>query len=372
MNNPRSIFLVGTRWFGVLGPCKLLIRELVRQGFDVYVFGQKDLHYQQFDSFQVRLVELNVRRSYYSFLFDILDIVKLRYYLGKARPLAVHSFNPKPSLLCYFSLIGRRGTRFFIGVTGLGNTFIKAKRLEPFIARIIGKAANRADHVFFQNPDDRDLFVNKLKTDLDKTRLFRSPGVDTDRFRMKAKFSTGGKLKVLLVARLIWQKGVDDFFAAYSKVLERGLTDYYDFSLVGEIDEQHPDKLMQSDVDAIADSGINWIPWSDRVEEIIAQNDLLLFMSKREGGPRAILEAAAVGLPTIGSNCIGVRELILDSETGFVVNSGDIDAILEKLEMYRNNRDMLAQHGRNARSQIAEIFSLENATRAQLEMYDCI
>ncbi len=233
MNKNKSVFLVGTRWFGVLGPCKLLIDELISRGFSVYVFGQEDAHYQQFEHGKVNLVKLNVRRSYYSFIFDILDICKLGYFIYKLQPDAIHSFNPKPSLICFFSLFGHARKKFFIGVTGLGNTFIRAKRLEPLIAKIISFAANRANFLFFQNPDDRQLFVEKLKVKPDKTRLFRSPGVDTDRFILKDLYPTGGKLKIILVARLIWQKGVDDFLAAYELIKQGENSEDYQFTLVG-------------------------------------------------------------------------------------------------------------------------------------------
>lgn len=370
MDKLKPVFLIGTRWFGVLGPCKFLIDELKSRGHEVYVFGQKDLHYKQFDHTKVNLVELNVKRRYSSFVFDFLDIIKIMYYIAKLGPVSIHSFNPKPSLLCYFSLLGRKKINFFIGVTGLGNTFIKAKKLEPFISRVISLAASRANFVFFQNTDDRALFINKLKVDEAKTKLFFSPGVDTERFLPKQEYNFQEKTRVLLVARLLWQKGVDDFLNTYKKLVDKDLIKYYEFTLVGEIDEHHPDKLNDSDIEEIVDVGINWIRWTDSVEDIYKENDVLLFMSKREGGPRAILEASAIGLPTIGSNCIGVKELIEDQQTGFLVNSGDIDSIVEKLELYRNNKDMIVEHGKAARVLIAEKLSLRNATKAQLEMYE--
>lgn len=368
--NEKAAFLVGTRWFGVLGPCKLLIDELVERGYKVYVFGRKDEHYHQFDTGQATLVKLNVKRSYFSFFSDVLDMVKLFSCLKSKSPEYVHSFNPKPSLLCYFPLLIARAPKYFIGVTGLGNTFIKAKRLEGFIRIVMRMALRRASYVFFQNDDDVNLFVNELGADRSKVLKFTSPGVDINRFKMRANYKVDEKLKVLLVARLLWQKGVDDFVNAYKKLRDEGLDKYYSFTLVGERDEEHPDKLLDDDVREIVDLGIEWISWTDSIETFYTANDVLLFMSKREGGPRAILEASSTGMPTIGSNCIGVRELIIDGQTGFRVESGAIDEIVGKLEYYRANPDKIADHGRTARKLIAEEFSLNNATNAQLRMYD--
>ncbi|MCP4463772.1 MAG: glycosyltransferase family 4 protein, partial [Planctomycetaceae bacterium] len=210
-HNKRSAFLVGTRWFGVLGPCKLLINELTDRGYQVYVFGREDSHYHQFDMGKAVLVKLKVKRSYFSFFSDFTDIVKILYYAISKSPAFVHSFNPKPSLLCFFSLLLVRRPRFFIGVTGLGNTFIKAKRLEKPIRRVMKLALSRASFVFFQNDDDVRLFVNELGADPSKVLKFTSPGVDVERFRLRQSFETGSVIKVLLVARLLWQKGVGDF-----------------------------------------------------------------------------------------------------------------------------------------------------------------
>ncbi|MBT6047966.1 MAG: glycosyltransferase [Candidatus Scalindua sp.] len=366
----KVAFLVGTQWFGVLGPCKFLINELVERGYKVYVFGRKDEHYQQFNLGQATMVKLKVKRNYFSFFSDFMDMVKLYSFIRSKSPEFVHSFNPKPSLLCYFPLLFARAPKFFIGVTGLGNTFIKAKRLEGFIRVVFRIALRRASFVFFQNDDDVNLFVNELGLERKKVLKFTSPGVDIQRFKMRDGYKMSGKLKVLLVARLLWQKGVGDFVNVYKKLKEVGLDRYYIFTLVGEQDNEHPDKLLDDDVREIEEIGIEWVPWTDLIEKYYADNDVLLFMSKREGGPRAILEASSTGMPTIGSNCIGVRELIFDGETGYRVETGAIDDIIEKLEYYRANPSLIADHGRAARKMIAEEFSLDNATKAQLQMYD--
>lgn len=368
--NEKAAFLVGTRWFGVLGPCKMLINELVERGYKVYVFGREDEHYHQFDTGRATLVKLNVKRSYFSFFSDFLDMVKLLTFMLTKSPEYVHSFNPKPSLLCYFPLLFARAPKFFIGVTGLGNTFIKAKRLEGGIRVVMRMALRRASFVFFQNDDDVNLFVNELGVEHAKVLKFTSPGVDIHRFKMRESYAVGEKLRVLLVARLLWQKGVDDFMNAYKKLRDTGLDKYYSFTLVGERDNEHPDKLMDNDVREIVGLGIEWVPWTDSIETFYAANDVLLFMSKREGGPRAILEASSTGMPTVGSNCIGVRELIVNGVTGFRVESGAIDDIVERLEYYRANPDIIKEHGMSARKLIAEEYSLEKATKAQLRMYD--
>ena len=94
-------FLIGTRWFGVLGPCRLMIDRLVEDGFEVYVFGQKDQHFHRYDSGKVTLVPIFMARRYFSPLRDFLDVMKLIAYVLWLRPERIHSFNPKPALLSF-------------------------------------------------------------------------------------------------------------------------------------------------------------------------------------------------------------------------------------------------------------------------------
>ena len=77
----KTHFLIGTRWFGVLGPCQILIDQLVDDGYDVFVFGQSDDHFERYDKGNARLVRLYMARSYISPIRDILDVIKLMAFI---------------------------------------------------------------------------------------------------------------------------------------------------------------------------------------------------------------------------------------------------------------------------------------------------
>ena len=372
MNTHKKIvFLVGTRIYGILGPCKLLIPSLREKGYEVHLFGRLDDHFPTIYADNCVIHSLNVKRSYSSFFFDLLDILKLIFYIKKLKPKHIHSFNPKPQLICFFAALFQPSLRYYIGVTGLGNTFIKARSAKFFIKFFMHFSLMRAKYVFFQNEYDQSLFQKQLGLKTSKSMLFRSPGVDLSIFQYTPpeKNYQGSKLRILFVGRLIWQKGVDDFINVYKSINSSEFAPDFEFTLVGSIDEEHPDRLDHSDIDFIRQSNINWIEWTDNINSIYKSSHVLLFMSDREGGPRAILEASAVGRPTIGCNSPGVNQLIIDSQTGFLIEKGDIQKIIQILFKYRDEMDLINSHGKNARRLIAEPLSLENATSAQLKMY---
>ncbi len=361
-------FLIGTRWFGVLGPCRLMIDALVADGYRVFVFGQRDDHFQRYDEGKAELVRINMVRSYISPLRDLLDIAKLILYILWYRPENIHSFNPKPALLSFAAVLVSPRTRFFIGVTGLGNTFIRAKALEPLITRALRWACTRADGVFFQNNDDVALFEEKELVEPEKAHLFIGPGVDLEVFTPKKSFESD-TVTVSCTARLIWQKGIREYIEAARSVLAKGYN--VRFQLFGEIDRDHPDCVEPAFIDqAVADGTITYIPWTDDIARELRRSDIFVLHSYREGAPRAILEASASCLPTIGSDAIGVRELVRDQVTGLLTPLHDVAALADAMERLISDPAMRHRMGQAARRMIAEPLSLRAATDAQLKMYE--
>lgn len=343
-------------------------------GYEVHVFANKDPHYLDLYESNAVLHKIFMRRSYNSFIHDFLDIIFLAVNILIYRPKHIHSFNPKPQLLAFFSSLISPNLRYYIGVTGLGNTFIKAKYSRFFVKFFMSLSLKRASYVFFQNTYDMELFSNELSMPLSKAKLFKSPGVDLDKFSYVPYPSTTfsskqKKFNILFVGRLLWQKGVDDFFSLYKLVESKQLLSTFSFTLVGGIDKEHPDRLLDKDIEYLESSNINWIKWTSAIERYYSECDVLVFMSDREGGPRAILESSAIGRPTIGCNAPGVNQLISEGHTGFLINKGDINTLFDKIMFYYKNPDIKILHGTNARKIIAEPLSLEKATLKQLEMY---
>lgn len=372
----RSVFLVGTRWFGVLGPCKEIIENLVSEGLNVYIFGQRDSHYHRYFQDNCTLIELRMRRSYFSPGADFLDVMKIRGYMRRVRPCAVHSFNPKPSLIGYAALLGFKKTEFFVGVTGLGNTFIRAPKLERYIVSALRMVCGRARFVFFQNPDDVAMFKEKRIVDDKKVMMFTGPGVDLQVFRPddRSNSQTAEKkiIRVGCTARLIWQKGIREYLACAGTILaDPDWSGKIEFYLYGEVDLEHPDRVAPEFIEnAVAKGIVRHISWTDDIASEIRKLDIFVLHSYREGAPRAILEASATSIPTVGSDAIGVRELIVDGVTGFITPLHDVGAMKDRILKLAADPILRRELGAAARARIGEKYSLEKATAAQLAMYE--
>lgn len=371
-NTEKVAFLVGTRWFGVLGPCRKMIKALTDDGYRVLVFGQRDDHFSRYDDGLAELVEINMERSYVTPISDLRDVAKMARLARELKPAVVHSFNPKPALLSYAVVTIARIPSFFIGVTGLGNTFIRAKRLRPIVVQALRSAARRSNFIFFQNDDDIEMFTELKIGDVGRYRKFTGPGVDLDDFdfsRAERSCEEGNPVGVICVSRLIWQKGIREYVEA-ARIANDESPGLLSFQLVGEFDHDHPDCVDEEFVrQAVEDGVLEHISWTDDVAGLLATADINVLHSYREGAPRAILEASAMKLPTVGSDAIGVRELVQHGVTGLLVELKSERDLADALIELGEDAPRRLQMGENAYTNIALRLSLEKATAAQLGMY---
>jgi len=295
--------------------------------------------------------------------------MKLIAFVLWYRPDHIHSFNPKPALLSFVASLVRPRAKFFIGMTGLGNTFIRAKALEPVIRFALRLACWRASFVFFQNFDDVALFRDKRLVAKNKVRMFIGPGVDLRVFTPK-RFGPNQRVVISCTARLIWQKGIREYIEAARIVLKRHPFRDIRFKLFGEIDQEHPDCIDPSYLEqAVQEGVIKHMSWTDDIAAELRASDIFVLHSYREGAPRAILEASASCLPTIGSDAIGVRELVRDGVTGLLTPLKDVETLVEAMERLILDTDLRLEMGAAARRLIAEPLSLERASQAQFQMY---
>ena len=365
----KTIFLIGTRWFGILGQSQILIKELLKKDFEIYIFGQRDKYYQQFKVKKINLIELNIKPSYFSPFSDILDLSKIFYHIILLRPSVIHTFNPKPMIYGYIVTSLSKRIKLFIAQTGIGNLFEKNKILIPFISFLIKKAHKKSEAVFFHNKFDSHLFLKKGLIKKSKV-VFIGPCVDVNKYLIKNKKSKKNFTRVICISRLLNQKGVMEYLAVANKYKKESNRKNVEFLLVGEIEKNHYDRIDQHLIeDAEEKKIIKRISWSNNIKLLLKKSDILFLHSYREGGPRVIVEAAASQIPTVGSDAIGVRDLIINNKTGFITKVKNVNLAYKALKKLIDNKKLLKNFGKNALNLIAKPISLEKATEKQLSCY---
>jgi glycosyltransferase involved in cell wall biosynthesis len=164
--------------------------------------------------------------------------------------------------------------------------------------------------------------------------LLPGSGVDLAKFSavpLGASIGTNHPIRFLLVARMLWDKGVGEFAEAAKLIRDRW--PQAECCLLGFLDVQNPGAISQTQMDALVASGVNYLGSSDDVRAEIAEADCIVLPSYyREGTPRTLLEAAAMGRPIITTDAVGCREVVDDGINGFLCQPRDAADLAAKME----------------------------------------
>ena len=282
-------------------------------------------------------------------LVELKSVVTLWRLLRRERIDLVLSYTPKGNLYSSFASISL-GVPFVPNVSGLGRAFIR-RSLVTLVARLMYRLTfRRAHHVFFQNMDDMGEFVNSGLVRAEQAERLPGSGVDLTRFTPALLPARTLDAPVfLLVARMLWDKGVGEYVEAARRV--RTLYPAARFQLLGFLDVANPSAISRIQMDAwVAEGVVEYLLPADDVRPFLIHADCVVLPSYREGVPRTLLEAAATTRPVITTNAPGCRDTVVDGQTGFLCRVADSQDLADKLlyfiSMPLDERIAMGQRGR--------------------------
>jgi len=286
-------------------------------------------------------------------LGDLRAMVAMWALMRRLKPDFVMGYTIKPVIYGSLASWMARVPRRFALITGLGYTFQgEGQRggLSELVQRLYTLALARVHLTFFQNPDDLALFRQRsILAEQMPACVLNGSGVDVESFA--AIPVPTGPIRFLLIARLLGDKGVREYVQA-ARQLRRQYPEVR-FALVGWIDS-NPNAILQSELDAwIADRSIEFIGRMSDVRPAIAACSVFVLPSYREGTPRTVLEAMAMGRPVITTDAPGCRETVIDGENGFLVPVKSVDALIEAMEQFVVDPELALRMGARGR-EIAE------------------
>ena len=292
------------------------------------------------------------------------------------KPDLIHCVGMKPVL--YAGALARlKRLPAVHAVTGLGHTFMGQTlpaRLRRFLLMRFYAFAfgGRQACVIVQNPDDRALFAKAHAIEPRRTFLLRGTGADLTRFKPRTAetASKGEPLVVMLAARLIEAKGIRDFVAAAETIRVRGGVQVR-FVLLGTRDAENPTCVAEADLERWHATGvIEWWGHSDDMPDMLRKADVFCLPSwYREGIPKVLIEAAASGLPIVTTDMPGCREVVRDSENGFLVPPRDPKALVAALLRLLEDPALRHRFAVRAREIAVAEFSLDAFLTASLAVY---
>jgi glycosyltransferase involved in cell wall biosynthesis len=244
-------------------------------------------------------------------------------------------------------------------ITGLGHIFTSPRPILRRLGMLLYRLALQyAQIVYFQNPTDRDFFLTNGLIRAGQARLVNGSGVDIEEFSVRQRHvSDPNKMHFLMIGRLIREKGVLEFFEAariVGKIYPQTV-----FSLVGEIDPRNPSALSAADITrASVESSVKLLGHLEDVRDAIDAADVVVLPSYREGTPKSLLEAAAMGKPMLASNVPGCTEVVFEGQTGYLFPARDAKALAAAMIKCIKAPERLVQMGHQARALAVEKFDV--------------
>jgi glycosyltransferase involved in cell wall biosynthesis len=307
-----------------------LIRELINTGYDVVAVAPHDTYSKKLKDMGCRHIELSIDNKGTSPLKDLGLFIAFRSLMSKERPDAFLGYTIKPNV--YGTLAARSlGIPTINNISGLGTAFIRESWLTAVVRGLYRTALAGAYCVFFQNDDDRSLFTDQKLVRAESARLLPGSGIDLNRFRPVGKSDAKGQFRFLLIARLLRDKGVLEFVEAARLIRKAHPT--ISFQLLGFLDVENRTAISSAMVDQwIGEGVIEYLGVTEDVRPHIAAADCIVLPSYREGTPRTLLEAAAMGKPLIATDVPGCREVVVHGENGYLCEVKNAEDLARKCE----------------------------------------
>lgn len=327
-----TILLTANSTWGLANYRSGLIRAIMDRGMQVTVLAPDDGHVDRLKALGCRVVLLEMDNKGTSPLRDARLFLTFRRQLRALRPKAILSFTVKNNVYC--GLAARNAKIPFLpNVSGLGTAFVTETWLTKVVTRLSAAAFWRLPAVIFQNPDDSALFVARGIVTPQSCIVVPGSGVNLTQFA-PTPLTRNEVTTFVLIARLLWDKGVGEFVEAARLLRAAGVP--VRCQLLGFVDVKNRTAISRDTVDAWQAEGIiDYLGATDDVRPTIAAADCVVLPSYyREGTPRSLLESAAMARPVITTDMPGCRTVVDDNVTGYLCIARDAESLANAMKRF--------------------------------------
>ena len=286
---------------------------------------------------------------------DFLLILELLAIYRRVKPDVILHYTIKPNI--YGTIAASiLGIPVINNVCGLGTMFLKNNLVSGFAIFMYRIAFRFPKKIFFQNEDDKDLFLKKKIVSEKITGLLPGSGINTNYFSANSKQGKGRKFTFLLISRLIYDKGVLEYIEAIEALKKDGVD--AKFQLLGQIDEKHkrgiPSKIIKQWIET---NQVEYLGTTDDVRSFIEMADCIVLPSYREGTPKTLLEAASMAKPIVTTDVPGCNNVVKDGKNGYLCRLKDSRDLADKMKHLYNQEPVdLMKMGKLGRSFIKKNF----------------
>ena len=352
----KAILFANTDWY--LYNFRLSFAEHLRKnGWEVIFMSPNGEHAEKLKEAGWTHIPFEFSRKGLNPFQESETIRRIKAIYEREKPDLVHHFTIK--CVIYGSLAAKElGIKAIVNsITGLGYMFLSNKphvRIIREAVKHLYKKALPDTAVIFENPDDRSYFLEMGLVSEANSFIVLGTGIDTERF---IPVPPPNSLPLtILPARMIWDKGVQEFVDAACMIQESGVKAR--FALVGSNDIGNPTCIPFDQLSKWQKEGnVEWWGWQDDVPTVISMCHIVCLPSYREGLPKILLEAASCGRPIVATDVPGCREVVQEGVNGYLVPAKNAAALKDALLKLINDEEKRAAMGEASREIVVQKFS---------------
>ena len=281
-------------------------------------------------------IEYPVSRSGLSPIQDCKTFFKFLEIFKQQKPDIILAYTIKPIIWGGLAARFIPSCRFYALVTGLGYAFQKGSWKKNLLMKLViflyKTALKKADKVIFQNPDNRQVFIDLDIVPEHKTAVVNGSGVDAKYFEVNPLPLTP---KFLLIARLLGDKGIREYVKA-ANIIKQHYPQAV-FQLVGPEDPS-PDGISLEELTKLnQNNSVDYLGSTNDVRPFIDDCSIFVLPSYHEGLPRTVLEAMATGRPILTTDVPGCRETVINGENGWLVEKANVEQLVNRMTWFIEN-----------------------------------
>jgi glycosyltransferase involved in cell wall biosynthesis len=368
----KILFVTNVDWF-FISHRLVIAEEAKNHGFEVIVAAEDSGRSQEIVDKGIQFINLPFSRSGTNPIKEFSTLIKFCKIYYDIKPDIVHHITLKPVI--YGSIVSRllniKGV--VNAVSGLGYNFTEGR------ANIVSKIMlqlmkygfnNNRVSIIFQNKDDfQELSNLRVISTLNKIFFIKGSGVNLEEF-YKTDFPSLDKIKILLPCRMLWDKGIKELFDA-SNLLKNVYFDKIQFILAGIADEDNKAGVPASFLKVWEDTEyVKWIGYQKDMFEVYNNSHIVVLPSYREGMPKTLIEACAMGRAIITTDAIGCRECVDEEINGLKVPVKDGKALALAIEKLINNPSIIIEMGKASRLKAEKEFDVNFVVQTHLKIYN--
>jgi len=372
MTKRKLLIITNVDWF-LISHRLVLAQAAAKAGWKVFVACEDTGRGAEIAIDGIEFINFPLSRSGTNPVTEYFLYKRFREIYGKIKPDVVHQITIKPVI--YGSLAAKREKIRGVvnAISGMGYMFTQGKIgiLQRIILYLMRRGSNSENVSFiFQNEEDKSVLEQfNILENCNSINLIKGSGIDLEKFCHNS-FPISSRLVILFPSRMLWDKGVRELREA-SNILKEKYKNDIQFILVGNADYHNRSAVNAHYLNDWADG--DYVVWKGHVEDMVEeyrQSHIVVLPSYREGLPKTLIEACAIGRPIVTTDAIGCRDCVDEGINGFKVPVNDATALAEAIEKFILNKELLKNMGDAGRRKAELEFDVEDVAKRHLAIYD--